>query len=51
MSLHVACASCHTTFPLETHAGLVRCARCADRTGFRLPAATAHVIEVPAGPW
>lgn len=53
MSLHVACIDCHQTFPAETHAGLVRCAPCQDRTGWRLPTTgtAAHVVEFDAAAW
>lgn len=51
MSLHVACNDCHRTFPAETHAGLVRCAPCQDRTDWRLPAAAAQVVEFDGAAW
>lgn len=45
MSVEVACETCHRTFPLETHSGLVRCKACEARTGLRLAPAAANVIE------
>lgn len=50
MSLHVACCTCHATFPLETHAGLVRCSRCTDLAVPRLTRTQSSVIEF-AGTW
>lgn len=51
MSIHVACSTCHTAYPLETHAGLVRCADCVARTDFRLESAAPNVVELPSDAW
>lgn len=51
MSLHVACTSCHAAFPLETHAGLVRCPDCVARADFRLESAGSNVVELPSDAW
>lgn len=45
MSIHVACSTCHETFPVETHTGLVRCDRCEEQAAPRMAGAGAHVVE------
>jgi len=45
MGIHVACSTCHQTFPVETHAGLVRCDTCEDRAAPRMPSATGSTVE------
>lgn len=45
MSIHVACSTCHTTFPVETHAGMVRCAPCEEQAAPRMSPVGATVVE------
>lgn len=45
MPVHVACSTCHQTFPVETHTGMVRCTPCEERAAPRIPAAAATVLE------
>ncbi|MEK6976149.1 MAG: hypothetical protein AABY18_07390 [Candidatus Thermoplasmatota archaeon] len=45
MSVHVACSTCRTTFPVETHAGLVRCDRCEAFAAPRMSGAGTTVVE------
>ncbi len=46
MTTWVRCAFCRSEFPTATHAGLVRCATCAERHGIRLTASALAVVEV-----
>lgn len=45
MSIHVACETCHTSFPVETHAGLVRCDRCSAQAAPRFAGTSGTVVE------
>lgn len=45
MSIHVACSTCHRTFPVETHTGMVRCDACEEQAAPRMAAAGATVVE------
>lgn len=45
MSIHVACSTCHQTFPVETHTGLVRCQPCEERAAPRMQSAGDNVVE------
>ena len=45
MSIEVACSTCHKTFPMESHVGLVRCSPCEARAAPRLQPAAGTVVE------
>jgi len=48
MSLWVACNVCHASFEAETHAGLIRCAPCADTKAYRLTPTAPRIVQVTA---
>lgn len=47
-NLWVVCNTCRESFEAETHAGLVRCGPCEERTAFRLPGSHPAVVQVAA---
>lgn len=46
MSLFVACNSCGARFPVDSHAGLLRCTPCEVRLEFRLTGRGPLVVEI-----
>ena len=51
MSIEVACSTCHQTFPMETHVGLVRCDRCESRAAPRMESSGGATIVEFDGVW